>query len=257
MFDKIGEVSFTARAVPLKRGYMNGSANLMNENHALLQELTVSSPELDQLVEATRASAGALGAKLSGGGRGGNMIALVKSEMAETVALALQDSGRRRISLPHRSSEMAYATTALSGSRRSGYSGFRTPGLRCLGFMLRSCFPFYWHDHGLPVKSFSKAITFTGWSLSVLLSGSVAGFPVFLLWSSFGVVDDLSAHVAALGLNPANWSRSSPTFRWSIRWWRNTSGVAIWEAPQRQLYLLPILCMLGFHALILTGKVCR
>ena len=48
----------------------------MDENHALLQEIGVSCPELDALVAAARA-AGALGAKLSGGGRGGNMIALV------------------------------------------------------------------------------------------------------------------------------------------------------------------------------------
>ena len=47
----------------------------MDENHALLQEIGVSCPELDALVAAARA-AGALGAKLSGGGRGGNMIAL-------------------------------------------------------------------------------------------------------------------------------------------------------------------------------------
>jgi len=69
---------------------------LMNKNHALLQELTVSSPELDRLVEAAR-SAGALGAKLSGGGRGGNMIALVKSEMADTVSLVLKTMGAKNI----------------------------------------------------------------------------------------------------------------------------------------------------------------
>ncbi len=50
---------------------------LMNDNHQVLQQMDVSSPELDTLVEAAR-EAGALGAKLSGGGRGGNMIALVE-----------------------------------------------------------------------------------------------------------------------------------------------------------------------------------
>jgi mevalonate kinase len=42
----------------------------------------------DGLVEA--ASAGAIGAKLSGGGRGGNMIALVEPEKAETISLSLK-----------------------------------------------------------------------------------------------------------------------------------------------------------------------
>ena len=64
----------------------------MNENHTLLQEMTVSCPELDNLVEAAR-SAGALGAKLSGGGQGGNMIALIHPEEGEKVQAALSAAG--------------------------------------------------------------------------------------------------------------------------------------------------------------------
>jgi mevalonate kinase len=52
----------------------------------------VSSPELDRLVAAAR-EAGALGAKLSGGGRGGNMIALVQPRDAESIANALLAAG--------------------------------------------------------------------------------------------------------------------------------------------------------------------
>jgi mevalonate kinase len=69
VFDKIGDVSFSARCA-IEAGMYEWLGELMNKNHALLQELTVSSPELDRLVEAAR-GAGALGAKLSGGGRGG------------------------------------------------------------------------------------------------------------------------------------------------------------------------------------------
>ena len=47
--------------------------SLMNENHALCQELTVSCKELDDLVDAAR-NAGAIGAKMSGTGRGGLML---------------------------------------------------------------------------------------------------------------------------------------------------------------------------------------
>lgn len=68
---------------------------LMDDNHALLQKMGVSSPELDTLVAAAR-EAGALGAKLSGGGQGGNMIALVEPDQAAKVAAALQEAGAVR-----------------------------------------------------------------------------------------------------------------------------------------------------------------
>ena len=54
--------------------------------------MKVSSAELDHLVEAAR-KAGALGAKMSGGGRGGNMIALVPAGKAGAVARALKEAG--------------------------------------------------------------------------------------------------------------------------------------------------------------------
>ena len=59
----------------------------------------VSSAELDRLVAAAEA-AGALGAKLSGAGRGGNMIALVNQRNEEAVCDALRIAGATRI---HRS----------------------------------------------------------------------------------------------------------------------------------------------------------
>jgi mevalonate kinase len=93
IFDKIGEISFTARRA-IEAGKPEVLGELMNENHTLLQKLTVSSPELDVLVESAR-DAGALGAKLSGGGRGGNMIALVEPENAEAVSLSLMAAGAK------------------------------------------------------------------------------------------------------------------------------------------------------------------
>ncbi len=91
VFDKIGEISLTARHA-IEAGKPELLGELMNENHALLQKLTVSSPALDGLVDVAR-NAGAPGAKLSGGGRGGNMIALVEPTKAETVSLALREAG--------------------------------------------------------------------------------------------------------------------------------------------------------------------
>lgn len=69
---------------------------LMNENHRLLQKMTVSCPALDRLTQAAR-RAGALGAKLSGGGRGGNMIALVTEQSQAAVRQALLDAGACRV----------------------------------------------------------------------------------------------------------------------------------------------------------------
>jgi mevalonate kinase len=94
VFDQIAQVSIAARRT-IESGNPEGLGPLMDQNHGLLQQLTVSSPELDALVTAAR-NAGALGAKLSGGGRGGNMIALVKKETAESVSAALLSAGAKR-----------------------------------------------------------------------------------------------------------------------------------------------------------------
>ena len=66
----------------------------MNENQELLEVLRVSSPELARLIEAAR-RAGAAGAKLSGAGWGGNMIALVPSQKERITAVteALIEAG--------------------------------------------------------------------------------------------------------------------------------------------------------------------
>jgi mevalonate kinase len=93
VFDKIGEISFTARRA-IEAGKNELLGELMNENHTLLQKMTVSSPELDRLVEVAL-HAGALGAKLSGSGRGGNMIALVTPERAESISLSLKKAGAK------------------------------------------------------------------------------------------------------------------------------------------------------------------
>ncbi len=72
-------------------------ANLMNENHKLCQQLTVSCKELDDLVEAAKA-AGAPGAKMSGTGRGGLMLALTPGkELQDKVAQALEKAGAANV----------------------------------------------------------------------------------------------------------------------------------------------------------------
>jgi mevalonate kinase len=94
IFNEIGEIVLSARE-SIENGNPGLLGPLMDQNHFLLQKLTVSSPELDGLVRTAR-HAGALGAKLSGGGRGGNMIALAEQASAESVAQALLAAGARR-----------------------------------------------------------------------------------------------------------------------------------------------------------------
>ncbi|KXA90523.1 hypothetical protein AKJ37_03770 [candidate division MSBL1 archaeon SCGC-AAA259I09] len=64
---------------------------LMNVNQNLLEGLGVSSPELHDLIEAARDS-GAIGAKITGAGGGGCMIALGSGNMNE-ISNAIEESG--------------------------------------------------------------------------------------------------------------------------------------------------------------------
>lgn len=81
----------------IESGRWNKLGPLMSENHALLQQIGVSHPEVEKLIGICNA-AGALGAKLTGAGGGGSVVALAESEIA-----------RKRI---------------LSEIRQQGYSGF-------------------------------------------------------------------------------------------------------------------------------------
>ncbi|MEO8354991.1 MAG: mevalonate kinase [Chloroflexota bacterium] len=99
VFDKVTEISFTARRA-IEQGHWEMLGELMNENHKLLQKLTVSSPGLDRLVDAA-CEVGALGAKMSGGGRGGNMIALVMPHMADEVSRSLTEAGAQNTIITH------------------------------------------------------------------------------------------------------------------------------------------------------------
>ena len=95
LFDRVAAVVEAARSA-IAAGEPERLGPLMDENHALLQEIGVSCPELDALVAAARA-AGAAGAKLSGAGRGGNMIALVTANTEAQVVDALCAAGAVRV----------------------------------------------------------------------------------------------------------------------------------------------------------------
>jgi mevalonate kinase len=94
-FDAIAAVVQEARQA-MEAGELARLGHLFDANQALLAQLGVSSPPLERLIGGARA-AGALGAKLSGGGRGGNVIALVEPERVEPVHQALLAIGAKRV----------------------------------------------------------------------------------------------------------------------------------------------------------------
>ena len=70
-----------------------GLGQILSQAHLHLKEIGVSSPEADSLVE-TALSDGALGAKMSGGGLGGCIIALVANlDQAQELAKRLEEKG--------------------------------------------------------------------------------------------------------------------------------------------------------------------
>jgi mevalonate kinase len=73
LLGRLGEIAREAR------GRMASFGGLMDEAHALLRELGVSCPELEETVRRLK-SAGALGAKLTGAGGGGAAIGLARDE---------------------------------------------------------------------------------------------------------------------------------------------------------------------------------
>lgn len=95
ILNQIGQIAESSRAL-IESGDLIRLGRNMNDNHRLLQELTVSSTSLDQLADAA-CVAGALGAKLSGGGRGGNMIALVQPDTRQAVSEELLRAGAVRV----------------------------------------------------------------------------------------------------------------------------------------------------------------
>jgi mevalonate kinase len=92
LFSQAGALAVAGRSA-LEAGKLEEVGELMNENHRILQEIGVSSVELDHLVDVARKQ-GAIGAKLTGGGGGGCMVALTPGKtLQEKVANAFKAEG--------------------------------------------------------------------------------------------------------------------------------------------------------------------
>ncbi len=94
-FDEIGAIAREAR-IAIENGAVDRLGPLMDQNQLLLEKIGVSSAELERLIGAAK-GAGAAGAKLVGGGRGGNMIALIDEANREAVVAALHAAGATHV----------------------------------------------------------------------------------------------------------------------------------------------------------------
>lgn len=93
--ERVGELAELAKAA-LANGNIPLLGRFLDENHKELQAMGVSNERLDGLVAASK-NEGALGAKLTGGGRGGCMIALASSpENAKQIAERLLKDGAEK-----------------------------------------------------------------------------------------------------------------------------------------------------------------
>jgi len=95
IFDEIGTLAHMGRGA-IEAGDVEAMGRLMDANQELLRLIGVSSPELEGLIEAAR-QGGALGAKLSGAGRGGNMIAVMTPETVGQVSMMLRMAGAKSV----------------------------------------------------------------------------------------------------------------------------------------------------------------
>ncbi|MFX0058968.1 MAG: mevalonate kinase [Candidatus Heimdallarchaeota archaeon] len=92
IFNEYEKLANDARKALLKGDIIN-VGDLMNQNHKLLQEITVSG-EINDILAELALKYGALGAKMTGTGRGGLVIALVENEkIQEKIALSFEKAG--------------------------------------------------------------------------------------------------------------------------------------------------------------------
>ena len=90
LFDQIDRLAL-AGVEALGSGDLTELGELMNLNHGLLNALQLSTPELEEMIHIARRT-GAVGAKLTGGGGGGSIIALCPTG-AEATAAAIEAAG--------------------------------------------------------------------------------------------------------------------------------------------------------------------
>jgi galactokinase len=90
-------------AAALERGDVAGLGQLFTESHrSQRDDYQVSAPAVDILVALASETDGVYGARLTGGGFGGSIVALTRSGMGETAAASIAQRYQRRTGLEGR-----------------------------------------------------------------------------------------------------------------------------------------------------------
>ena len=96
LFDEIDSIAGAAIDA-IQAGDLDELGHLMDVNHGLLNAIGVSTPELEQMIHLAR-TAGASGAKLTGGGGGGSIVAFCPGSV-DRVKVTLQQAGYRTMEI--------------------------------------------------------------------------------------------------------------------------------------------------------------
>ena len=91
IFDDMEKISIVSKKA-IEEGDIEKLGRMMTLNHALLKMIGVTNEKLDYMFSSA-IDYGAYGAKISGAGMGGNIIALVKEEDIENITEALRENG--------------------------------------------------------------------------------------------------------------------------------------------------------------------
>ncbi len=93
--------TFEDALISLKKGDIKNAGRLMDKNQELLRQITVSCPEVERIVSVAKKN-GALGAKLTGTGRGGLVICLSPdSKTTEKISEAMEKEGFKTSKTTH------------------------------------------------------------------------------------------------------------------------------------------------------------
>ncbi len=130
---------------------------------------------------------------------------------------------------------------------------FRNAWSALLGFHFAIILSLLIAKPNLPIKILCTSSSIKCILVSILLCAG-SGIILYFFWDKFGVADDVSTHVEALGLNQSNWLVFIAYFTLSNPWieeyfWRGYLG-----STTTNFYISDFLYS-GFHGLILTNKV--
>jgi galactokinase len=90
-----------AAVAALRAGDARAFGTLMNASHASMRDdFEVSTPEVDALVEIAQREPGVFGARLTGGGFGGSIVALAQADAATAAAGRIAAAYERRTNIP-------------------------------------------------------------------------------------------------------------------------------------------------------------